>query len=1566
MSDDSDDFSLNGPPEDSPISEVPSSFFDTPPSSPVNSLQINTYINGIYDIHKKNSGIEYLWSVSRKFVTKWFEDYIINVINNYIPRINNKDRIFITKLTILSIENISNKYSFKSSLEHGNYYNKWKEDNNSNIKSIILQLLPYFDEEYNVNHFVLNVIESLSELVITRSEDLDKFKNNDNEIISSEYFKYSNRYLDIKEPYTSDIIYKIMKNNFDTLLYTSCVMNHKYYINWVNIVPIKSIDELDREFIDETNYFYYSSIKNLHHLLTNFYEYNGLWLGDIYNTVRVRMYEEIKDIKWLLYAVDATNSIESGQIIDLYQVDIIDELFDITYILDSCNEYNCNDNNTKIIFSSKFSNIENKIRSGNISVIDTVKDLLIKLTNNNEKIYNCNDSYKFQMNHKKNLKTKNENENEDFNTIEEDKYFDYTKDNENIKNSITDDDLIKLLNYIKNNFIDIMWAYIHKRLYLFYYSFYGKYFFQEKNDKIIFSRNTSYHYNINLKYIYNISKSLCHTSLKEWEDFPINYIDLSYKQKYLFFTKINIHHHDYDDWLNIYKVYDKIEQKGRNIDYTKYQKKKELLNKVGGFIGTMTSYILEDMIRRGLLSNFVLNPNITSDASETQKIKIMKIREYFKENKNKWKDCYYYLTYYKYNNIDTISENCSWMNFYSLNWLCQINFYRHFIFNRVMYITGATGQGKSTQMPKLYLYALLAINYNAFGKVLCSAPRVSPTQDNCKRISLELGYVINDSNINDINNKYYVQYRTKESSYYNPTIYHKNITIATDGTILQELTNNITVYSSSITSLNKNKFDVLFIDETHEHNKNMDLILTYVKSSCIYNNNIKLAVVSATMKDDEPRYRWFYKIINDKSIKYIPHNDFIKYSWGKVLDDDYNLKECEYLYSIDNSSMIDRRFHISAPGKGTQYKITEHYLQDENGGINGGINPSNLEKYKFAEKKGIEKTIELSKNSLVEGHLLFFSIGENEALNIVTILNNDSNMPKNIIILPYYSVLSSAAKDIIKNIKDNLYKIRIDRKDITKIFTLKNDNEFNSKISQGNNVYDRVILVATDIAEASITIQNLYYVVDTGYRKSSIFDHLVLHSNLVIEEISESSRIQRKGRVGRIADGEIYYMYAKEARKNNKPFYGISQSDPSDIVYELMKDNKDTVKINFDNVDNIYVSFEVKVSTNWYSSGIPLDNIIDIEGKFYLVHYFEDKIKRNIYGEIINDNNLIDIENYKFMIYKYYSLGLLSDYKFTNKVDILKIKKTELFGILKILRKINLFNLVGVSNLEYDLILIHSLSLKCERNIIDIIFFLKEKIVVVDKAKSIYSEKIKDECDNKAKGDYGDKAKGDYGDKAKGDYQDKAKADYNKKIGNLFNVTINVVNRVRVLISGILLGDLDCNIKKKKYGQDLLEYELEKNKDSILQLCNEYKKYKVEVNYSKIIRFIKTLPDIYNKLNNIKNNSNINRYINKHQNNYFINKIIIESKRYIVDKIINKVIYDNHYKIIYSFILIYPENIIYYKYSDYTKQKDKNVYFYLNTYNYSIQNIYPHDVIFIDYKKENNVIIIESKNIITI
>src|SRR3990172_7447694 len=99
-----------------------------------------------------------------------------------------------------------------------------------------------------------------------------------------------------------------------------------------------------------------------------------------------------------------------------------------------------------------------------------------------------------------------------------------------------------------------------------------------------------------------------------------------------------------------------------------------------------------------------------------------------------------------------------------------------------------------------------------------------------------------------------------------------------------------------------NLYDVVIVDEAHEHNSNMDMILTMMKYAAYYNNNIKLIIISATMDQDEPIYRYYYRDVNDN--RSFPLSTF-------VIDN-----------KLDRIN-VDRRLHISPPGETTRFKITD-------------------------------------------------------------------------------------------------------------------------------------------------------------------------------------------------------------------------------------------------------------------------------------------------------------------------------------------------------------------------------------------------------------------------------------------------------------------------------------------------------------------------------------------------------------------------------------------------------------------------------------------------------------------
>ncbi|XP_005103973.1 probable ATP-dependent RNA helicase DHX35 [Aplysia californica] len=84
------------------------------------------------------------------------------------------------------------------------------------------------------------------------------------------------------------------------------------------------------------------------------------------------------------------------------------------------------------------------------------------------------------------------------------------------------------------------------------------------------------------------------------------------------------------------------------------------------------------------------------------------------------------------------------------------------------------------------------------------------------------------------------------------------------------------------------------------------------------------------------------------------------------------------------------------------------------------------------------------------------------------------------------------------------------------------------KVFERTSKYTRKIVVATNIAETSITIPGITYIVDTGFVKLKAYNPKSGIESLVIIPVSQASANQRAGRAGRVRAGKAYRLYTEE------------------------------------------------------------------------------------------------------------------------------------------------------------------------------------------------------------------------------------------------------------------------------------------------------------------------------------------------------------------------------------------------------------------------------------------------------
>lgn len=90
-------------------------------------------------------------------------------------------------------------------------------------------------------------------------------------------------------------------------------------------------------------------------------------------------------------------------------------------------------------------------------------------------------------------------------------------------------------------------------------------------------------------------------------------------------------------------------------------------------------------------------------------------------------------------------------------------------------------------------------------------------------------------------------------------------------------------------------------------------------------------------------------------------------------------------------------------------------------------------------------------------------------------------------------------------------------------------SEMQSKIFDPAPPGSRKVVIATNIAETSITIDGIYYVVDPGFVKINAYDPKLGMDSLVISPISQAQANQRAGRAGRTGPGKCYRLYTEQA-----------------------------------------------------------------------------------------------------------------------------------------------------------------------------------------------------------------------------------------------------------------------------------------------------------------------------------------------------------------------------------------------------------------------------------------------------
>lgn len=1161
-----------------------------------------------------------------------------NVVQSSYPNLNAVDQNTLHKYIYFLIQYIAVCFDFYSDVDR--FRAKMEQNSYKDCRWLLTYLIPYVDTET----ISLADIKNLSDLYALEEpdqakhdiphEDSTMFPNMQSISYRSPRYVFSNIQYSRFDRHNS---YKTVRyeeshirHNFALLMKTIKDIRYKMYVNWIDIVPIRmdnyketrlynttkkglqnisDWDPLDmtmtmsttNESIDK----FEPDVSDL--AIDRFYSKTlGLNIGDIYNTINSDLYGSIVQYKWLLFDIYTVSSGIGSSTKRITQpiLYVLRDVFGIQLMLSgaSYDELSSNDRNA---FDTKFGELQSMYGSASgsasgasilhPSAVDTLVSSIVLFYNQKySKI-----KRKGYVPLPPNMTRKNPDD------YDHDRSYDKTVILTTLKSmdpgSVYDFIVealegfkstwfgLKLLNPDKTDVVDVAQC---------------NYAVLESGDYVTY------------KNIYNFCKSIVHhtrtvsTNENTYIRYPALWDAIDDAGKTDFTDRIR-GTKDYRLWFNIFsnllhpiKMYDpSIDAKDRQISTQINEHMSDIYNLLKISI---IDIVFETMIAKGILSTMIANTELTNaqlyDVSDSvKKSNLVKAVTglYFSPESPYMKHCYFYMTNTPYDKVGThivdVDNKKQKLNYMiaqstvslapyintAYHWVAQIGFCHKFIHNRVSYITGATGAGKSTEIPKFYLYYLKSLDRIDDGTVVITVPRKNAAEKTSDYISKQLALPYNifdyDSDLSgsgksepSIKNRsklFYVQFKHSADRHISSGRFPK-MRFVTDGSVIDDIKDPM-IRSKRVGKHGKyvygrsDLFNILLVDEAHEHNANMDIILSMAKNAAYYNNRFRLSIVSATMAEDEPVYRRFYRDINDNR--------------------KYPLSTWLAKHSIDRIN-TDRRFHISPPDVGTRFNIEDIYRPAE------------------SVVSIIREIIGKSES----GEILVFQPGSAEINKLVAELNTSGVTPPNTIALPYYAKMQKDKKEIVEQIHNELSNIKMSK---LEDFTQKSVNAY-----EGSYSYTRAIIVSTNISEASITYPSLKYVIETGVEKTAVYDYKTRSNIIKPSGITEASRKQRRGRVGRNSPGTVYYMYEKDAMLMNRKQFNISVQDSHfSIFLKLLKDASDVrifTKTVIDVMRGTYGASQVDANAviaavkesydlNSYSSKF-VESIIDIITELYM------------------------------------------------------------------------------------------------------------------------------------------------------------------------------------------------------------------------------------------------------------------------------------------------------------------------------------------------------------------------------
>ena len=408
--------------------------------------------------------------------------------------------------------------------------------------------------------------------------------------------------------------------------------------------------------------------------------------------------------------------------------------------------------------------------------------------------------------------------------------------------------------------------------------------------------------------------------------------------------------------------------------------------------------------------------------------------------------------------------------------------------HQVVIVSGETGSGKTTQLPKI----CMQLGRGVAGMIGHTQPRRLAARSVADRIAHELGQTVGRER------GQVVGYQVRFTDEVGPTTLVK---LMTDGILLAEIQSDPML----------RRYDTLIIDEAHERSLNIDFILGYVARLLPARPDLKVIITSATIDSD----------------RFARHFG----TWEGTPGSGRLIEPAPVIEVSGRTYPVEIRYRPLGPTTPSSYtseaspaqaekpvEVIETTDVTESGPMQLVLEDPDDELatlgYGMGEDIDVETAIchavdELSAEG--DGDILVFLPGERDIRDTEAALldhlkgrgrragDDKGAHPGDIEILPLYARLTAAEQH---------------------------------RVFEPHRL--RRVVLATNVAETSLTVPGIRYVIDPGLARISRYSNKTKVQRLPIEPVSQASANQRAGRCGRVAEGVAIRLFS-QADYNSRP-----------------------------------------------------------------------------------------------------------------------------------------------------------------------------------------------------------------------------------------------------------------------------------------------------------------------------------------------------------------------------------------------------------------------------------------------